>query len=119
MDVVQDDVLVWQEPGEENLHVEVTVMDAGDGRFVPGLGVTVTLLDGDGQEVGTHVHPMLWYPMLLHYGRNWQVPGDGRYTLRVQVAPATFPRHDEVNGQRFSEPVSVTFADVPVATGQD
>jgi hypothetical protein len=27
------DELVWTEPGETNLHVEITVRDAGDGRF--------------------------------------------------------------------------------------
>ncbi len=119
MYVVDDGVLVWQEPGEENIHIEVTVMDAGDGRFVPGLEVTVTVLDMDGNEIGTHIQPMLWHPMLLHYGRNWTVPGDGRYLLRIEVAPATFPRHDEVNGERFTEPVSVSFPDVAFETGQD
>lgn len=119
MYVVHDGVLEWQEPDEENIHIEVTIMDAGDGRFVPGLEVTVTVLDADGNEVGTHVHPMLWHPMLLHYGRNWTVPGDGAYTLQIEVAPATFPRHDEVNGRRFGEPVSVSFPDVAFETGQD
>src|SRR5689334_9872313 len=44
--------LVWHEPGEENLHVEIAVLDAADERFVPGLKVTGTLIDPDGNEVG-------------------------------------------------------------------
>lgn len=30
-----DGEVQWREPGEENLHVEVAVRDAADGRFVP------------------------------------------------------------------------------------
>lgn len=110
--------LQWLEPRDENLHVEVAVRDAGDGRFLPALTVYATLIAGDGGEVGTHEQPLLWHPMLLHYGRNWKVPGDGEYTLRVRVEPATFMRHDEVNGRRFTEPVEVEFAGVKVQTGQ-
>jgi hypothetical protein len=115
----QDGELVWQEPGEENLHVEVAVCDGADGRFVPGLRVQVTLVAPDGTEVGTHEQPMLWHPMLYHYGRNWVVPGDGPHTLRVRIDPPPFMRHDEVNGLRFREPVEVEFTGVRVERGQD
>ncbi len=111
--------LVWTEPERENLHVEVAVRDGGDGRFVPCLDVYATLIDADGNEVGTHKQPMLWHPMIYHYGRNWEVPGDGEYTLRVRVDPPTFMRHDEVNGRRFADPVECEFTGVKVKTGQD
>ena len=65
-----DGSLVWRDPGEENLHVEVAVRDAGDGRFVPGVKVIATLVDPDGNEVGTHEQPLLWHPMIYHYGRS-------------------------------------------------
>jgi len=45
---------VWTEPEDENLHVEIAVLDASDERFVPCLKVTGTLIDPDGNEVGTH-----------------------------------------------------------------
>ena len=48
-------------------------------------------------------------PPMDHYGRNWNVPDDGEYTLRVRVEPPTFMRHDEVNGRRFTELVDVEF----------
>lgn len=109
-----DGSLVWHDPGEANVHVEVAVRDAGDGRFVPGLRVMATLIAPDGQEVGTHEQPMLWHPMIYHYGRNWTVPADGSYTLRVHVDPPTFMRHDEVNGCRFTGPADVEFTGVSI-----
>ncbi len=114
-----DGALEWREPGEENLHVEIAVRDAGDGRFVPGLRVTATLVDPGGNELGTHEHPLLWHPMIYHYGRNWTLPADGEYTLRVHVEPPRFMRHDKVNGCRFRDPVDVEFAGVQVERGQD
>ncbi len=115
----RDGSLEWREPDGENLHVEISVRDAGDGRFVPGLRVVGTLVAPDGSEVGSHEHPMLWHPMIYHYGRNWTVPSDGEYTLRVHVEPPRFPRHDDVNGLRFMEPVDVEFTGVRVERGRD
>jgi hypothetical protein len=113
------DELVWHDPDGENLHVEIAVCDASDGRFVPCLKVTGTLVDPDGNEVGTHEHPMLWHPMLYHYGRNWTVPADGTYKLHVRVDPPTFMRHDDVNGCRFKDVVETTFDNVQVERGAD
>lgn len=110
--------LVWEEPGEENLHVEVSVRDGADGRFVPALEVHATLVAPDGTEVGTHRQPFLWHPWLYHYGRNWTVPGDGEYTLRVRIEPPEFGRHDRTNGRRYAEPVEVEFTGVKVKTGR-
>ena len=116
----EDGGLVWHDPADdENLHVEIAVLDGADERFVPGLTVTGTLIDPDGNEVGTHEHEMLWHPMLYHYGRNWAVPADGEYTLKVHIDPPTFMRHDEINGCRFTQPVDVTFEGVKVERGQD
>lgn len=113
-----DGELRWQEPEEENLHIEVAVQDAGDGRFIPGVRVEATLIDSDGNEIGTHEQPLIWHPMIYHYGRNWKVPADGTYKLKVRVEPPQFLRHDKMNGQRFTEPVEVEFAEVKVKTGQ-
>lgn len=115
---LRDGALEWQEPQEENVHLEVSVRDAADGRFIPGLAVHATLVDEQGREVGTHRQPFLWHPWLYHYGRNWRVPGDGTYTLRVRIDVPDFPRHDKVNGRRYAEPVEVTFTDVAIKTGQ-
>lgn len=110
--------LVWREPDEENLHVEVSVRDGADGRMIPGLEVHATLVGPDGDEVGTHRQPFVWHPWMHHYGRNWVVPEEGSYTLKVRIAPPDFPRHDKRNGKRYAEEVTVEFEDVTVETGQ-
>jgi Fe2+ transport protein len=114
----RDGTLEWQDPADENCHVEVCVRDGADGRFVPGLSVTATLVGPDGEEVGTHEQPFLWHPWLYHYGRNWKVPGEGEYTIRVRVEPPTFMRHDHENGRRFVEAVEVEFEGVEIEPDQ-
>ena len=109
----------WQEPKDENIHIEVSVRDRADGRMIPGLDIDVTVIDKDGKEIGTHRQPLLWHPYLYHYGRNWVVPGDGSYSLRVRFPAPQFHRHDKKNGKRFSKGADVTFEDVELKTGQD
>jgi hypothetical protein len=112
----EGDALVWQEP-DGNIHLEVSVRDAADDRFVPGLDVHLTVVDSDGEEVGTEAMPFLWHPWLYHYGRNWEIPGDGAYTLRVRIEPPSFMRHDEKNGHRYADEVVVAFEGVELETG--
>ncbi len=114
----EDSKLVWVEPQKENVHVEVSVRDGADNRFIPGLTVHVTLLDKNGKEIGSHEQPFLWHPWLYHYGRNWEVPGDGEYKMRVRIEPPKFMRHDPKNGKRYAEPVEVEFPNVKIKTGQ-
>ena len=77
--------------------------DRADGRLIPGLDIDVTVIDKNGKEIGTHRHPLLWHPYLYHYGRNWVVPGDGTYSLRVRFPAPQFHRHDKKNGKRFAQ----------------
>jgi uncharacterized protein involved in high-affinity Fe2+ transport len=116
---LRDGALEWMAPQGENLHVEVVVRDGADGRFLPGLTVHAELLDSGGRSVGRHEQPFLWHPTLFHYGRNWTVPGDGEYTLRVDIAVPEWMRHDKDNGRRFTQPVRVEFTRVPVKTGNE
>lgn len=111
--------LEWVYPEKENCHVEVSVRDAADGRFIPGLDVKVTVIGEDGREHGTQKLPLLWHPYLYHYGRNFRVPEDGAYKLRVRFDAPDFMRHDEKNGRRFLTGVDHTFENVTIETGQD
>ncbi|MCV2394663.1 iron transporter [Actinotalea sp. M2MS4P-6] len=106
--------LAWHNPDGANAHLEIVVCDAADGRFVPGLDVTATLVAPDGTEHGPHAQELVWHPMLYHYARNWTLPGDGEYTVRVHIEPPTFMRHDEVNGRRYADPVDVEFTGVRI-----
>ncbi len=114
----QNGELRWTEPENENCHVEVSVRDAADNRFIPGLTVHVRLVDENGEEVGRHQQPFLWHPWLFHYGRNWEVPGAGAYRMEVHIAAPEFGRHDKKNGKRYAEDVEVTFDNVQIETGQ-
>ena len=111
------DELTWNEPDTENAHIEVAVSDASDGRLVPGLDVSVTVTAPDGKVLGPYSQDLVWHPMIYHYARNWTLPGDGTYSVKVEFDAPTFHRHDKVNGKRFTEPVSVVFNGVDIETG--
>ncbi|MGA0566489.1 iron transporter [Rathayibacter sp. KR2-224] len=111
--------LTWHNPEDENVHLEVVVCDGSDGRFVPSVGVTATLVTPSGDELGPHEQVLVWHPMIYHYARNWTVPEDGEYVLRVHVEPPAFMRHDEINGRRFTEPVDVEFTGVTIERGAE
>lgn len=115
--VLQDGKLQWTKPGDTNAHLEVAPRDAGDGRFVPGLDITLTLKTADGKTVGQEAMPLVWHPWLYHYGKNWKVPGDGTYSATVRIEPFKYDRHDQDNGQRYVDPVEVDFQ-IEIMTGQ-
>lgn len=115
---LEDGELKWQEPEDENCHIEIAVRDAADHRFIPGLVVHVRVTDSRDEGIGRHRHRLLWHPWLYHYGRNWKVPGDGRYTLDVSIEAPDFGRHDKENGRRYADDVEVTFEKVQIKTGQ-
>lgn len=110
--------LTWKEPGAENAHVEVSVRDAADNRFLPGLDVRVEVFDDQGSKVAGATLPYLWHPWLYHYGSNVELPGAGTYSISVDVAVPTFARHDKENGHRFTSDVHVEFAGVEIETGK-
>jgi Fe2+ transport protein len=111
--------LVWETPGQDNIHIEIVVRDRADGRLIPGLDVSLTVEDAEGETIGTHQMPFLWHPYLHHYGRNWSFPGDGEYTLRVFFPTPQFRRHDKENGMRFAEGAETTFERVKIKTGRE
>jgi hypothetical protein len=110
--------LVWHNPDKENAHVEITVTDKRDGRFIPYLDVSVSLRSSDGQEIGTHEQPFMWHSWLYHYGYNREVPSSGSYSLQATIQPPKFLRHDKQNGARYQKPVTVTLDNVKISTGQ-
>lgn len=105
--------LQWQEPQDENVHIEISVRDRADGRLI-----RISILQEDGTEIGTHPHPFLWHPYLYHYGRNWRIPHAGRYQLRLHFEAPDFARRDRANGSRIAQGVDVSFHDVILQTGK-
>lgn len=118
MYMLQGSELVWYYPRDENTHIEISVRDSADRRFVPGLTVRLTVLDKEENEVGTHIQPFIWHPWLYHYGRNWVLPGDGEYIFQVYIEAPDFPRHDKKNGRRYAESLEVEFQNVHLETGR-
>jgi hypothetical protein len=114
----QDGELVWQEPERENVHIEVSVRDAVDGRFIPNLNIHVRLIDSNKNDVGYHQQPFVWHPWLYHYGRNWHIPEEGDYRMEIHIKAPDFPRHDEKNGNRYDQDVDVTFSPVKIEASQ-
>ncbi|MFY1636789.1 iron transporter [Solwaraspora sp. WMMB335] len=115
---LSDGELFWREAAPEaNVHLEVAVADAADGRFVPGLDVQIAV-SRDGRPVVAAGLPFLWHPFLHHYGGNAAVPGPGPYDVTVRIAPPEFMRHDPVNGRRYAAPVEVRFDQVTFANGR-
>lgn len=113
----QDGKLAWTEPGDNNAHLEVAPRDEGDGRFVPGLDVSIFLKTASGDDVGEEAIPFVWHPWLYHYGKNWKVPGEETYHATVKIAPFKYDRHDQTNGNRHADPAEVAF-DIDITTGQ-
>ncbi len=94
----RDGELIWEEPDEENCHIEVSVCDAVDHRFIPALNVEATLISRAGERIGPFEVAFLWHPGLFHYGANIKVPSSGEYDVKVKISPPTFARHDKKNG---------------------
>jgi hypothetical protein len=106
--------LEWKQPQEENVHLDMLVNDAADGRFVPGLHLVATLLDSrGGQAASTHL-PFMWHPERHHYGANVKISESGDYLLQVHIFPATFHRAGKEEGNRFVADVHLSFENVHV-----
>ena len=111
--------LVWEEPHDENCHIEVSVSDATDHRFIPELDVEAALVSVKGERIGPFPVPFVWHPGLYHYGANIKIPRGGKYDVIVRIAPPQFARHDQTNGRRFAKSVEVNFVGIAFETGQD
>jgi len=115
---LNDGQLQWNDPQQNNAHLEVVVCDANDGRFIPGLQVHARITDGGDREIISEDLRFLWHPWLYHYGRNIRIPGSGTYKLYVSIEAPDFPRHDRLNGHRYAHPVEVSFDKVTIKAGQ-
>lgn len=114
-----DGTLEWMEPDDESCHLEISVSDAGDQRFIPYLKIAATLTPRARKAVGPFEVPFVWHPGLYHYGKNIKVPGDGIYKLDIVIEPPPFMRHDKVNGKRYAKTVEVAFDTITIKTAKE
>jgi hypothetical protein len=109
--------LEWRPParGETN-HIEILPIEAETGRLVPGVPITLEVLDADGDRVARK--PLsFYYAEFFHYAENFALPGPGRYTLRATIGVPPFRRHgEEAEGARLAEAATVDFKSVDIDT---
>lgn len=112
--------LEWQVPNERfNTHMEILVRDKDDKRFIPGLHITAKIFDQNDQLVEEKEFPLFWHPFLVHYGANFHIPKEGKYTVVVNIPAPTFPRHDEIKGKRYAKDVTVTMPPLELEAGRE
>lgn len=108
--------LEWREPlSSETNHIEILPFAAETGELVPDAGVRLTILNEEGEPVGSK--PLSFYRgEFYHYANNFSVPGSGEYTLEAEIEPPSFLRHgaEDGEGKVFTEPVSVEFENVEI-----
>jgi hypothetical protein len=94
---------------DDDCHLMVTVWERESGLVLPEAGVTAELTR-DGALVSEEVvYPMLAQRMGFHYGGNFALTGDGRYTVRVRVGGLQNRRVGAFAG-RLSDPATATVA---------
>jgi Fe2+ transport protein len=102
--------------GETN-HIEILPFEARTGLLIPYMEGTLTVLDESGEEVDRK--PLQFYRgEFYHYANNFSLPQSGPYTLRAEMQPPTFLRHEtEVReGRVLTQPISVEFENVEIDT---
>ena len=107
--------VVWREPTRgETAHLEIIPIERDSGRIVPYAGVTLEVLDAEGQRV--EKRPLsFYYAEFFHYADNFRIPRDGEYTLRATVEAPPFRRHgDEDSGPALMESAQVEFQNVMI-----
>ena len=107
--------VVWRDPAHgETAHLEIIPIERDSGRIVPDAGVTLEVLDENGERV--EKRPLnFYYAEFFHYADNFRIPRDGEYTLRATVEPPSFRRHgDEDSGPALMEGAQVEFENVMI-----
>jgi hypothetical protein len=113
--------LAWCRPaaGKTN-HMEILPFEAETGLLMPNMEGTLTVLDESGEEVDSK--PLVFYRgEFYHYANNFSLAGSATYTLRAELEPPNFRRHETEERQRrvFSEPVTVEFENVDISTEEE
>ncbi len=96
----------------ETHHIEIIPTETETGRIVPDVPITLQVVDADGKVVDEKQLHFL-YSTFFHYANNFEVPEDGKYTLRATLGEPTFARHgDEGEKPALAEGTEVEFKDV-------
>lgn len=111
--VVENGEFTRLEPVDETHHLEVVLREANTKRPLPNAGVTITILDANGNTVAEKQAYPLWAEF-QHYANNFTLE-PGEYTMRVDVTPPAVSRHADLS-QRLVAPAQAEF---PLTVGED
>jgi hypothetical protein len=78
---------------------------------------TLSVLNEAGEEIDSQ--PLRFYRgEFYHYANNFSLPESGAYTLRAEMQPPTFLRHEteDNEGRVLTEPLVVEFENVEIST---
>jgi hypothetical protein len=104
--VTGDDVSLTEIDDDDAVHLMASVWDVETGTVLPDTGLATTIYR-DGSLVSQEaIYPMLSQPMGFHYGANFPLSGDGRYTVELSVG-AMSTRRTGTFADRFDEPATV------------
>ena len=103
---------------KENAYIGVAVHSTSDYHFIDNLSVTVTVIDEMGNLIGKQQHLYHQRPELHHYGKNWILPGDGLFTLRVIIEDQDLKMEGSMKHISSSGLVEVEFNGVKIETGK-
>jgi hypothetical protein len=103
----------WRAPTEgETHHIEILPLEAGTGRLVPDVPITVEVLDAQGERVARQ-RLVPYYAEFFHYADNFSIPEAGDYTLKATLDPPDLRRHgEEREGPALAEGAEVEFENV-------
>lgn len=92
---------------DDTVHLMVTVWDTETGTVLPVESGVRIAISQDGESVDERAPwPMLSQPMGFHYGDNIALPGDGAYTVSVDLGSMGLERRGTFAGQ-FGSPGTV------------
>jgi hypothetical protein len=88
------------------VHLMASVWDRETETVLPETGLSAEIYR-DGSLISQEaIYPMLSQPMGFHYGANFGLDGDGRYTVRLSVGAPSIRRTGAFVG-RFTDPATV------------
>jgi hypothetical protein len=105
-------------PEDYNAYIGIAVHRRSNLHFVPNLTVFVTVIDEHGNVIGKQQHQYHARPGLHHYGMDWKLPGNGRYTLRVWIDGLDLGWSSRHEGESAHGIITVEFPHVFIQPGQ-
>jgi len=92
---------------DDDVHLMASVRDPETGTVLPETGVSVEISRDGSFAPREVIYPMLSQPMGTHYGANFELDGDGTYTVTVSVGGVRTRRTGSFR-DRFGEPADLS-----------